>query len=230
MSFIINPSRFAVSGGGSAPTYVGYGQANSGDSLVASLAVPVPAGNVGDLLVAFLHGGQFGGGTWDTETGWTRFTLNSQTNCVTAIYWKIDSGTGGGTVTFDNSASSQRSCGIMVRLRGTHATTPINDSDVVLVSTDITAWAVPDLVTTVDNCFSLYFGAMYNAGTSGSSFSPGTGGYTEIYEVQNATFHHTTFGYGPTLTTAGTYGFTLNRVQVAGTQIGNAHHVAIAPA
>lgn len=93
----------------------------------SSHSVPLPGDYVaGDLLMLFVTGERFSGGTPSTPSGWTQLTSGEEGNIKQRIYYKTASGSEGASVSVGFS-SSVDCAAVATRMRG-HSGNPVAGS------------------------------------------------------------------------------------------------------
>ncbi|MEI8082917.1 MAG: YDG domain-containing protein, partial [Actinomycetes bacterium] len=164
--------------------YVGVGSATgvwaegaSGGGNPVSIVLPVPSGNIGDLLICQVN--FRGGSTGTTSTAFAGWTGLNRTNSGNAdgqvIYYRIATAASEGpyTWTYTDSANRSRAVGNIIRYRGVDATSGLKFT---ANSGTISPSTATSLTTTVANTVIVAFHGNYNTTAIGTS-SPMTSRY-----------------------------------------------------
>jgi putative cell wall-binding protein len=212
-----------------AVSFVGVGSATgtwaegtTGGSNPVSIVMPVPSGNVGDLLLCQVN---FRGGSTGTIpvtfTGWTLLDRTNSTNADgQAVYYRVADGTepANYTWTYTDSANRSRAAGNILRYRGVDtATAPVITGN----SGTASPATATGLTTTVANTWIVPLFGNYNTTTIGA-----TTGTTNRYAFTAASSGPSIRGNDQTIATAGATG---NKTATVGTGGWVAHLVALKP-
>ena len=130
---------------------------------VANIAINEPAGSVGDTLVAFCSSNNTSG-TWTPPAGWTA----GDTTDGAAVFYRIATGTGGGSLTFSRSNGTGAGGVVVARLAEASS---VAATDIVNAGAS-TSVVLPSLTAVDDDTLSLQIVVKVST-TAGTWTDPG---------------------------------------------------------
>lgn len=190
MSFILNPYRYASSGGVTVPTFVAGGAAGASETI--SFTVDYPAGLVANDIIFLLVGLRDGSGNASISSvsgGWTlvdQITYLTGADETSALYWKRATGLESGTetVTLSEATGAGIGMGAMVAYRGCVTSgTPFERNTLYAMNGSSTTHQGKGLTTAGIDRRAVSFFFSYGVNTTGSN----NNGWTEDYEAGSNT-------------------------------------------